>query len=65
VQVLHELRRLCVATLNGPVTGRVEARSARARRIAGTMYARLQQDLQTRWWGQKPTSTARLAAEIW
>jgi acetolactate synthase I/II/III large subunit len=29
------------------------------------MYDRIQQDLQTRWWGQKPVSTARLAAEIW
>jgi hypothetical protein len=28
------------------------------------MYDHIQQDLQTRWWGQKPTSTARLAAEI-
>jgi thiamine pyrophosphate-dependent acetolactate synthase large subunit-like protein len=29
------------------------------------VYDRFHKDLQERWWGQKPTSTARLAAEIW
>src|SRR6266581_7308268 len=65
VQVLRELRRLCADAVDGRVQRRVEARSARARQLHTAMYDRMQQDLQTRWWGQKPTSTARLAAEIW
>src|SRR2546429_701753 len=65
VQVLRELRRLCADAMDGGVQRRVEARLARARQLHTAMYDRMQQDLQTRWWGQKPTSTARLAAEIW
>src|SRR5205823_11833816 len=65
VQVLRELQRLCADAMDGRVQRRVEARSARARQLHTAMYDRMQQDLQTRWWGQQPTSTARLAAEIW
>src|SRR5262249_8296003 len=65
VQVLRELRRLCADAMDGGVQRRVEARSARARQIHTAMYDLMQQDLQARWWEPKPTSTARLAAEIW
>ena len=65
VQVLRELRRLCADAIDGGVQRRVEARSTQARQLHAAMYDRMQQDLQTRWWGQKPVSTARLAAEIW
>ena len=65
MQVLRELRLLCADAMDGGVQQRVEARSARARQIHTAMDDRIQQDLQARWWGQKPTSTARLAAEIW
>ena len=63
VQV-RELRRLCADAMDGGCSG-VEARSVRARQLHTAMYDRIQQDLKARWWGQKPTSTARLAAEIW
>jgi thiamine pyrophosphate-dependent acetolactate synthase large subunit-like protein len=65
VQVLRELRRLCADVMDGGVQRRVDARSAQARQLHAAMYDRIQQDLQTRWWQQRPTSTARLAAEIW
>ena len=44
---------------------RAAARSARAAKIHSSVYERFQKDLQERWWEQKPTSTARLAAEVW
>jgi thiamine pyrophosphate-dependent acetolactate synthase large subunit-like protein len=65
VQVLRELRRLCNDAMDGGVQQRVAARSAWARQLQTAMSDRLRQDLQARWWGQQPTSTARLAAEIW
>jgi thiamine pyrophosphate-dependent acetolactate synthase large subunit-like protein len=64
-QVLRELTRLCRGALDGSAQRRVEARSARAERLHSALYNRVQKDLQERWWGQKPISTARLAAEIW
>src|SRR5262245_64148498 len=44
---------------------RVADRAAKAREIHAAVTARAQKDLKERWWSQKPTSTARLAAEIW
>jgi len=65
VQVLRDLRRCCADAMAGSVHGRVAARAARAREMHTAMYERLQHELRERWWGQRPTSTARLAAEIW
>jgi acetolactate synthase I/II/III large subunit len=64
-QVLRELTRLCQDGMTGAVQSRVAARSARAAQIHRSVYERFQKDLQERWWTQKPTSTARLAAEVW
>jgi acetolactate synthase I/II/III large subunit len=64
-QVLRELMRLCQDGMTGAVQSRVAARSARAAMIHGSVHERFQKDLQERWWAQKPTSTARLAAEVW
>jgi acetolactate synthase I/II/III large subunit len=64
-QVLRELTRLCREGLTGAVQNRVTARSARAAKLQTSVYERFQKDLQERWWEQKPTSTARLAAEVW
>jgi len=59
--VLRELARLCRSEA-GP---RVAERTARAREIHTTTEARIRADVKERWWAQKPTSTARLASEIW
>lgn len=64
-QVLQELTRLCQGAIEGGVQRRVAERSARAQKLHTTLYDRVQKDLKERWWGQKPISTARLAAEIW
>jgi thiamine pyrophosphate-dependent acetolactate synthase large subunit-like protein len=64
-QVLQELTRQCREAITGAVQKRVAARSARAEQLHTAVYERFQKDLQERWWGQQPTSTARLAAEIW
>ncbi len=64
-QVLRELTRLCQGALDGAAQRKAAERSARAERIRTGMYERLQKELKERWWAQKPTSTARLAAEIW
>jgi thiamine pyrophosphate-dependent acetolactate synthase large subunit-like protein len=65
VHVLRELRRLCEGALSGAAPQRIAARTARAQQLHSALYDRMQQDLQGRWWAQQPTSTARLAAEIW
>jgi thiamine pyrophosphate-dependent acetolactate synthase large subunit-like protein len=65
VQVLRELTRLCAEARDGGAQARVAARSARARQLHTAMYDRIQHELKERWWAQKPTSTARLAAELW
>jgi thiamine pyrophosphate-dependent acetolactate synthase large subunit-like protein len=64
-QVLRELTRLCREAMSGDVQRRVATRSARAEKLHTATYDRVQQDLRERWWAQQPTSTARLAAEIW
>lgn len=65
VEVLHQLAQHCRDGLSGSAASRVAGRSARAKEIHDGMYAQLEKDLRERWWEQKPTSTARLAAEIW
>jgi acetolactate synthase I/II/III large subunit len=64
-QVLRELTRLCQEGMTGAVQIRAAARSARAAKIHSSVYERFQKDLHERWWEQKPTATARLAAEVW
>jgi len=65
VQVLRELTRICGEAIEGGVQRRVADRSVSATKLHTAMYDRIQKDLHERWWAQKPTSTARLAAEIW
>jgi thiamine pyrophosphate-dependent acetolactate synthase large subunit-like protein len=61
---LRALARAC-----GPGSGdlgrRIDERRGRALGIHRDIASRAEQDLTARWWGQKPTATARLAAEIW
>jgi acetolactate synthase-1/2/3 large subunit len=64
-QVLRELTRQCREGVSSAVQQRVAARSARAEKLHTAVYERFRKDLQERWWGQTPISTARLAAEIW
>ena len=63
--VLRELTRLSQSAMDDDLQGRVAERAAKAREIHAAVTARAQKDLKERWWSQKPTSTARLAAEVW
>src|SRR4029453_14123053 len=60
-----ELTRLSQSAMDDDLRRRVADRAAKAREIHAAVTARAQKDLKERWWSQKPTSTARLAAEIW
>jgi thiamine pyrophosphate-dependent acetolactate synthase large subunit-like protein len=64
-QVLRELARSCQSVMDADLRRRVGERVVRAREIHAAIDGRLRTDLKERWWAQKPTSTARLAAEIW
>jgi thiamine pyrophosphate-dependent acetolactate synthase large subunit-like protein len=64
-EVLRELARVCGETLDVESRMRIEERTARALQIHADVDRRLRADVNQRWWGQKPTSTARLASEIW
>jgi len=63
--VLRELTGACQTAIDGDLKRRIAERTARAHEIHAGVDARAQKDLKERWWGQKPTSTARLAAELW
>jgi thiamine pyrophosphate-dependent acetolactate synthase large subunit-like protein len=63
--VLRELTRSCERGLDGPLRRRIAERTAAARELHTAADARFRTDVKERWWAQKPTSTARLAAEIW
>ena len=65
VQVVRELARICRESADSSVQGRAKSRSERAEKIHTGLYERLRTDLKGRLWAQTPTSTARLAAEIW
>jgi thiamine pyrophosphate-dependent acetolactate synthase large subunit-like protein len=64
-QVLREVTRRCETATDDTLRKRINERTARARDIHAAIETRTQKDVKERWWDQKPTSTARLAAEIW
>ena len=51
--------------MDGKASKKAKERSGRITEIHQSVYDRAQKDLRERWWENKPTSTARLAAEIW
>jgi thiamine pyrophosphate-dependent acetolactate synthase large subunit-like protein len=63
--VLRELARSCASGIDGELRRRIAERTAAARALHAATDARFRADVKERWWPQKPTSTARLAAEIW
>jgi thiamine pyrophosphate-dependent acetolactate synthase large subunit-like protein len=63
--VLRDLARACEGAPGAELQRGIGERTAKAREIHRGIEARARQDLKDRWWAQKPTATARLAAEIW
>ena len=64
-QILRDLTRQCQSAMDGELQRRSTERTTRARQIHTATDARFRADLKERWWKQTPTSTARLAAEVW
>src|SRR5262249_1938281 len=64
-QVLGELARACERGVDADLRRRITERTAKVKQIHDAADGRLRADVKERWWAQKPTSTARLAAEIW
>ena len=64
-QVLREVTRRCETAIDDALRKRIDERTTRARDIHAGIETRTQKDVKERWWDQTPTSTARLAAEIW
>jgi len=63
--VLAELAKKCGEAKDTALERLAKERTAKAHPIHDGVYQRANQDLKERWWDQTPTSTARLAAEIW
>ena len=63
--VLRELGQICKGSMNGSVDAKAKARAKKAGEINAGIRDKAQTDLKERWWAQTPTSTARLASEIW
>ena len=63
--VVAELAKKCREAEDAGLEKRAADRTAKALPIHDGVYQRANQDLKERWWDQTPTSTARLAAEIW
>lgn len=64
-EVLEEIGRICKGSMNGSIEAKVKTRTVKANEIHSEVLDRAQRDLKDRWWAQTPTSTARLASEIW
>lgn len=64
-QVLADIANVCQGSMDAGARKRATERSARAAEIHSTIHNRFQKDVKDRWWDQTPTSTARLATEIW
>ena len=65
VEVLKEIRQICSEAMNEHLRDKAAKRAAKVRDIHDALYERLNTDVKERWWGQRPISTARLAAETW
>ena len=64
-QVLSEMVRHCKDGMDGSVQKRASERSAKITETHQSIRQRFQEDLREKRWEQRPTSTGRLAAEVW
>lgn len=64
-QVLKQLANVCQGSMDAGSRKRASERPARISQIRSSLEERTRKDVKERWWDQTPTSTARLASEIW
>ena len=57
--------RYCKEGMDGSVQNRASERSVKIAEIHQSIRVRFQEDLREKRWEQRPTSTGRLAAEVW
>ena len=65
VLVLKDLADQCQGSIDAGGRKRASDRAAWAKDVHNSIQQRTQTDVKERWWDQTPTSTARLASEIW
>ncbi len=65
VQVLSELGRHCREGMEGRVQKKAAERSEKIAETHRSVRARFEEELREKRWEQRPTSTGRLAAELW
>ena len=64
-QVLKQLANVCQGSMDAGARKRASERQTRVSQIRSSLEERTRKDVKERWWDQTPTSTARLASEIW
>ncbi|MCH8350587.1 MAG: thiamine pyrophosphate-binding protein [Chloroflexi bacterium] len=65
VLVLKDLADQCQGSIDAGGRKRASDRAAWAKDVHNSIQQRTKTDVKERWWDQTPTSTARLASEIW
>ena len=65
IQVLKQITKVCQDSMDAASRKRATDRIPKITKMHSDFYEGLQKEVKERWWDQIPTSTARLAAEIW
>ena len=65
IQVLKQITKVCQDSMDAASRKRATDRIPKITKIHSDFYEQLHKEVKERWWDQTPTSTARLASEIW
>ena len=65
IQVLKQITKVCQDSMDAGSRTRATERIPKITKVHSDLYDRLHKEVKERLWDQTPTSTARLAAEIW
>jgi thiamine pyrophosphate-dependent acetolactate synthase large subunit-like protein len=65
IQVLKQITKVCQDSMDAAPRKRATDRIPKITKIHSDFYEQLHKEVKERWWDQTPTSTARLASEIW
>ena len=65
IQVLKQITKVCQDSMDAGSHKRATERIPKITKVHSDLYDRLHKEVKERLWDQTPTSTARLAAEIW
>jgi thiamine pyrophosphate-dependent acetolactate synthase large subunit-like protein len=65
IQVLKQITKVCQDSMDAGSRKRATERIPKITKVHSNLHDRLHKEVKERLWDQTPTSTARLAAEIW